>query len=37
MVFYAVHFLGRDFVGEDVCCAVDLEGIAIDDLSLEGF
>lgn len=35
-MFYTVHFLWCDFIREDICCAVDLEGIAVDDLTLEG-
>jgi hypothetical protein len=37
MVFHTVHLLGGDFVREDVCSAIDFEGIPIDDLTLESF
>jgi len=35
MMFYVAHFFFCDFVCEDVCCAVDLQSIAVDDLSLQ--
>jgi len=35
MMFYAAHFFFCDFVCEDVCGAVDLQGIAVDDLSFQ--
>jgi hypothetical protein len=34
MVFYTLCFLWCDFIGEDICCAVYLHGIAIDDLAV---
>jgi hypothetical protein len=37
MVFYTLHFFLGDFIGEDVGGAVDLHGVAIDDLAVQGF
>jgi hypothetical protein len=37
MVSYTLHFFLGDFIGEDVGGAVDLHGVAIDDLAVQGF
>jgi hypothetical protein len=37
MMLYAVHFLFCNFIGENVCCSVNLHCVAIDDLASERF
>ena len=36
-MFNPLHFLVSDFVGEDVGCPVHLQGVSIDDLSVQCF
>jgi hypothetical protein len=37
MMFYALHLLLCDFIGDDICTAEELSGVTVDDLSSKGF